>query len=76
MNQPLKLWQEAFVLDSATKGYLDTIEAEEVGPKVKALYALVESSHADLVQEIESKKELSAEVESGIKAILEKFFNA
>ncbi len=75
-NQPLKLWQEAFVLYSATKGYLDKVEAEEVQPKMKALYALVESSHDDLVKEIESKKELTAEIESSLKSIVEKFFNA
>lgn len=74
-NQPLKLWQEAFVLYSATKGYLDKVEAEEVQSKVKALYALVESSHSDLVKEIESKKELSGEIESSMKAIVEKFFS-
>jgi F-type H+-transporting ATPase subunit alpha len=74
-NQPLTLWQEAFVLYSATKGYLDTVEADEVQPKMKSLYALVESSHGDLVKEIESKKELSAEIESGMKALIEKFFN-
>jgi len=75
-NQPYTLWQEVFVLYSATKGFLDLVEADAVRDRVKALFALVETSHQDLVKEIESKKELSAEVESGIKAILEKFFNA
>ncbi len=74
-NQPYKLWQEALVLFCATKGYLDKIEAEDVASKMKSLFALVETSHEDLVKDIESKKELTAEIENGIKSVVEKFFN-
>ena len=74
-NQPYTLWQEVFVLFCATKGYLDSIEANDVGQKMKALFALIESSHGDLVKEIESKKELTPEIESDVKTVVEKFFN-
>lgn len=75
-NQPYMLWQEVFVLYCATKGYLDSIETEEVAPKMKALFALVESSHPNLVKDIGDKKELTAEIEDGVKTIVEKFFKA
>ncbi len=75
-NAPYKLWQEVIVLFCATKGYLDAVEAEDVGARMKSLFALVESSHQDLVKDITAKKEMSPEIESGIKAIVENFFNA
>jgi len=73
-NQPYALWQEVFVLYSATKGFLDGVEAELVGERVKALFGLVETSHADLVKEIETKKELTPEIEAGVKSVVEQFF--
>lgn len=74
-NRPLALWQEVLVLFCATKGYLDALEPEQVGPKMQALYALVESSHEKLAKDIMEKKELNAEIEAGIKEVVEKFFN-
>lgn len=74
-NRPLALWQEVLVLFCATKGYLDALEPEEVGPKMQALYGLVESSHEKLAKEIMEKKELTADIEAGIKEVVEKFFN-
>ncbi len=75
-NRPLTLWQEAIVLYAATKGFLDALEPEKVTTRLQALYALVESNHANFVQAVESKKELTSEIETELKSILESFFNA
>ncbi|QQR55598.1 F0F1 ATP synthase subunit alpha [Candidatus Peregrinibacteria bacterium] len=74
-NRPLALWQEVMVLFCASKGYLDALEPEAVGPKMQALYGLMESSHENLTKDIMEKKELNAEIEAGIKEVVEKFFN-
>lgn len=73
-NRPLALWQEVFVLYSATKGYLDKLEPEEVAEKIQSLYGLLESNHAELVKAIMEKKELTSEIDAEIKEIVEKFF--
>lgn len=73
-NRPYTLWQEVTVLFAASKGYLDSIDAEKVGDMIKSLIASIESSHQDLVKEIESKKELTKEIETKIVDILESFF--
>jgi F-type H+-transporting ATPase subunit alpha len=74
-NNPYALWQEVIVLYAASKGYLDAVDAEEVGEKLKALFALTESSHGDLVKKIETEKSLSEEIDNGIKALMTSFFS-
>ncbi len=73
-NEPYALWQEAVVLYAATKGYLDTTEEKEVVDKIKSMFALVESSHSDLIDEINREKKLTEEIENNMKNILDKFF--
>lgn len=73
-NRPLALWQEVLVLFSATKGYLDNVEPEDVKGKIQALYGLVESSHPQLVKDIMEKKELTPEIDAQIKEIVEGFY--
>jgi len=75
-NRPLALWQEVLVLYCATKGFLDAIEPENVGEKMKGLYALVETNHAKLVSEITERKELTPDIEGMIKDLLKTYFNA
>ncbi|MFA5793160.1 MAG: F0F1 ATP synthase subunit alpha [Candidatus Gracilibacteria bacterium] len=70
----LPLWQEIIVLYSASKGYLDALEPEQIGAKIEALYALIETSHSDFVKAVMEKKELTPEIEEQIKTILDKFF--
>lgn len=73
-NRPYALWQEVLVLYAASKGFLDSTETEGVADKLKALFALVESSHQKLIDEINAKKELSPEIDTMIKDILTTFF--
>jgi F-type H+-transporting ATPase subunit alpha len=74
-NNPYTLWQEVIVLYAASKGFLDPIEATEVGAKIKDMFALVESNFADLINKIETEKSLSEEIENGIKDVMTKFFS-
>ena len=74
-HKPYALWQEVTVLYSASKGYLDAIEPNDVGDKIKALFGLMESNHSDLIKDIETKKEFIPEIESALKDVLTKFFS-
>ncbi len=73
-NNPYTLWQEVIILYAASKGFLDPIEATEVGEKVKELFVLVETNFAELVNKIETEKSLTPEIEDGIKEVMTKFF--
>lgn len=73
-NAPYALWQEVVVLYAATKGYLDSTEEKEVVAKVQSLFAVVESTHHDLIKMIDKEKKLTDEIEDSIKEIFAKFF--
>ncbi|PKL36897.1 F0F1 ATP synthase subunit alpha [Candidatus Peregrinibacteria bacterium HGW-Peregrinibacteria-1] len=72
---PYKLWQESILLYAASKGYLDSIEEDAVKDKILALFALVESSHADLIESIQTEKKFTEEIETKMQSILNDFFN-
>lgn len=74
-NNPYSLWQEVLVIYAATKGYLDKVEEEKIAEKIESLFALVESSHSDLVDKINKEKALNEDIEGSIKTILDKFFS-
>jgi F-type H+-transporting ATPase subunit alpha len=73
-NAPYKLWEEVVVLSAATGGYLDGVEAADVGSEVKKLLASFEIEKKELVEEIMTKKELKDEIKEGITTQLKKFF--
>jgi F-type H+/Na+-transporting ATPase subunit alpha len=73
-HDPYALWKEVVVLFAATKGYFDPIDAKEVVAKIESLFALVQSSHTDLIDAINQEKKLTPGIEALIKDILDKFF--
>jgi len=74
-QSPYALWQEVMVLFAASNGYLDSTEAEAVGEKIKSFFALVESSHQDLIKKIETEKALTDDIKDGIKSVTDSFFS-
>lgn len=73
-NHPRKLWQQVMILWTAKGGYLDTIEKKEVQDKLRNLLDITEAQHKDLITAIEKEKELTEEIESQIKQVVEKQF--
>ncbi|HBT33843.1 MAG TPA: F0F1 ATP synthase subunit alpha [Pusillimonas sp.] len=71
--QPLQVWELAVSLFAVNRGYLDEIEVEQVLPFEKALKETLKSKHADLIQRIEDKKELSKEDDEALAAAIEEF---
>lgn len=73
-NDPQALWQEVMVLYAASKGYLDKVPADDVQSKIKSFFALVESSHQDLIKKIQTEKALTDEIEAAMKDVIKGFF--
>jgi F-type H+-transporting ATPase subunit alpha len=74
-NSPYLLWQEVVILYAASKGYLDSTEAELVQEKIKELFALTESNYQELVTQIETEKNLTDEISKGLEKLMNNFFN-
>lgn len=70
---PLQVWELAVALFAANHGYLDEVEVNAVASFEKNLREHLKTSHADLVQRIEQKKELSASDETALHAVLKDF---
>lgn len=70
---PLKVWEMAVALYAVNNGYLDDVEVSKVLPFEKALKESLKSKHADLIERIETNKELSKEDEALLKDAVEAF---
>ncbi|MBP9828057.1 F0F1 ATP synthase subunit alpha [Patescibacteria group bacterium] len=66
-NAPYKLWQEVVLLFAATKGYLDNVPAKDVVATLTSLLSRIEASRPELVTLIETKREMSEEVQKGLE---------
>jgi F-type H+/Na+-transporting ATPase subunit alpha len=71
--QPLQVWQLAVSLFAVTRGYLDDVEVGKVLAFESALHASLRTSHAALVDSIESTKDLSKDDEESLKKAIEAF---
>ena len=70
---PLKVWEMAVALYAVNNGYLDDVEVSKVLPFERALKENLKSKHADLVDRIETSKELSKEDDALLKDAVEAF---
>jgi len=75
-NAPYALWQEVSVLLAATKGYLDQFEEKDCTQKINEFLAHMEANHKELINEIQSKKEYTKEIEEGLKKAMDSFYKA
>ncbi|MDO5668144.1 MAG: F0F1 ATP synthase subunit alpha [Alcaligenaceae bacterium] len=64
---PLKVWEMAVSLFAVNNGYLDDVEVAKILPFEKALKDHLKSKNADLIDRIESTKQLSKEDEALLK---------
>ncbi len=71
--QPLQVWELAVSLFAMNNGYLDDVEVSDVLSLEKNLRGYLETSHADLIDRIETQKELSKEDEAALHAALKQF---
>src|SRR5208282_2693300 len=57
--EPLPVEKEVLIVFAATQGYLDHLEVAQVRPFERELYSFFESKHADLLEEIRTKRQLT-----------------
>ena len=69
--QPLQVWEMALTLFAVNNGYFDDIDVKRALAAEKSLRDYVKAQRADLVERVEDKKDLSAEDEAALKAVVE-----
>ncbi len=70
---PMKISEMAVTLFAVNKGYLDEVEVKKALAFESALQAYMKASHADLMEKIESDKDMKAETESALSDAIAKF---
>jgi len=70
---PLVVEEQVCVIYAGTRGYLDGIPANQVSRFEGELLARLHSQHADLLDAIRTKKELTSDLESQLKDALDAF---
>lgn len=70
---PYKVWEMAVSLFAVNNGYLDDVEVAQILPFEKALKEHLKSNNADLIDRIESTKQLSKEDEAALKDAIAAF---
>lgn len=70
---PLPLAEEIIVLYAVTNGMMDEIPIKQIGEFEKGLIAFAKQKYEDIMKLIDMKKELTPEIEAGLKKIVEGF---
>ena len=70
---PLKTEEQVVVIYAGVNGYLDSIPVSKVGEFEQGLLRLVRDSHADLLEGIRTKKELTDELGGKLKSVVESY---
>ena len=71
--QPLSLGQEVTIIYAAVNGFLDDVEVGKVRAFEDAFHRHMESSHPDIIKDIEEKKTIEPSTEERLKAAIQQF---
>jgi F-type H+-transporting ATPase subunit alpha len=71
--QPLQVWEMALTLFTVNNGYFDDIDEKKALSFEKALREYAKSKHADLIDRIESTKDLSKDDEAKLHGVVADF---
>jgi F-type H+-transporting ATPase subunit alpha len=71
--QPMPAEKEVMILFAGIFGFLDEWPVESINEYERQMLEFVESKHADLLNEIKDKKEISGDLEGKLKTVLEEF---
>jgi len=72
---PMPLAHEIIAIYGGTRGYLDSVPVERVAEWERALIRFVEDHYPDLIERIETVKDLTPEIEEQMKKVLEEFMS-
>jgi F-type H+-transporting ATPase subunit alpha len=70
---PLKVEEQVVVIFAGTRGYLDPLPVPAVPKFEQQLLRLLREDHADILGDIASKKEITADTEKKLVGVLDKF---
>jgi len=71
--EPMNLHEEVEILYAANNGFLDDVAVNKIRDFESAFHKFMASSHSEVGQQIEDKKELTPEIEEGLKAAIGEF---
>ena len=71
--QPLQVWEEALVLYAVNMGAYDDVKVADALAVERGMREYLKMHHADLIEAIETKKELSKDIDAQLKAAIESF---
>jgi F-type H+-transporting ATPase subunit alpha len=71
--EPMNLHEEVEILYAATNGHLDDVAVNKIRDFETAFHRFMASSHPDIGDAIEDKKEITPEIEEGLKAAINEF---
>ena len=71
--RPMKVSEEVVVIYAGTKGYMDEVPVARIGEFQTGLLEYAAASHSQTMDDLESKKELTDEIETGIKKALDEY---
>ena len=71
--QPQQVWEMALTLFTVNNGYFDDVDVKKALAFEKALRDYAKSKHANLVERIESNKDLSKEDETALHGVVKDF---
>jgi len=73
---PLKTEEQVVVIYAGVNGYLDDIAVNQVGEFEEGLLRLVRDSHADLLESLRTKKEVTDEIGDKLKSVVDDYAKA
>ncbi len=70
---PLSMEQEVLIVFVGNQGYLDKLEVDQIKLFERELFSYFDSKHADILEEIRTKRELSDELRARLVKALDQF---
>jgi F-type H+-transporting ATPase subunit alpha len=70
---PLKIEEQVAVIFAGVRGYIDDVPVSKVRAFEEGLLGALRSKHGELLKQIATAKELTAEIEKALKAALDSF---
>ncbi|HMO27471.1 MAG TPA: F0F1 ATP synthase subunit alpha, partial [Tepidisphaeraceae bacterium] len=71
--KPMPVEQQVMMIYAGTKGYIDTVPLNRIAEFQEKFLTFIDQQHADLRKKLADKKELTDEIETELKAALERF---
>jgi F-type H+-transporting ATPase subunit alpha len=70
---PLKVEEQVVVIFAGTRGYLDPIGVADVSKFEQQLLRLLREEHADLLGDVATRKEITADTEKKLVGVMDRF---